>query len=152
MSVQKCKSSANFNVDGSAYARYAHAVTGVIVNRGLNTPYSSGNLNTKDQEMAAWSTNSYIDSTGSVIFSNSTHGGSLTSLTLANRGNQSVVVGFNNSNPSTASGFIVPTGGTIQIAEDEVITKIWAITPASTTGSIAGFGFFQTSKYFEPQG
>jgi hypothetical protein len=150
MSVQKCRASFDFNVDGRAYAKYAQASTGVFLERGVNRPYSSGNLNLQDQSPAAWTTVSAIDSTGTVIFNNLNNGGSLTSVTLANRGTQNLYVGFNNSNPSVASGFMVATGEAIQLPEDEVITRIWAIAPALATGSIAGVGFFQSTKYWEP--
>lgn len=148
MSVQKCNSGKDFNVDGKAYASFCLYTSGFSVERGTNRSYSSGNLNLKDQSQQAWSTLSTIDSTGSVLFSNLNQGGSLSAITIANRGSQNLYVGFNNGNPSTGSGFLVGTGEAISY-EEQVVTKIWAITSTGTS-TIGAQGLFQSTKYWEP--
>lgn len=85
-----------------------------------------------------------VDSTGVVLFENTTNGGALSSILIANRAGENAYIGFNKGNPAVGSGFMIASGESIQF-ENTLITKVWAI---STTGfsTIQANGLFHTDR------
>jgi hypothetical protein len=124
---------------GAAVAKYVNKE--VSVTRNLSIGFSSGIFNRNDAT-PSWGlgVGVPVGTGGRVVFDSSLDSrGSLRSVTLRCGGPGTVLVGLNSDIETLPSGVFSTTGtflltnGTSIVFDNQVITKIWAIT----TGSIA---------------
>lgn len=135
MAINKVFPSRSFNAGGAAFTQIAYS-SGFVVDRDgrVDRVASTGIVTRLDKADNSWSTPTTgvtVNTTGTMIFSNLTAGGDLGSVTIANRGANTLVVGFNSNSVLSSSGFPLASGESMQ--HNGVITSIWAASSTGTT-------------------
>lgn len=146
MAFNKVIAAKDIQIQGGAFTKTALSSGFAVRYGGINNNfYTSGRyIGSVDSAMPSFTASGIIDSTGTVLFNNDTNGGCLGNIIVANRGANSVYIGFNNTTPSVSGGFPIASGESVQY-ENQFVTEFWGIVPTGF-GNIYVQGLYRTDK------
>lgn len=151
MSANKIVTASGYKARGTSFTKMAYSQgfrsnlpSSISTMDGRLTIPTGGMFSSARDENRSWATNgngSTVDSTGAVLFDNDAQGGYLREILIANRGPNTVYIGFNSSSISATSGsFPLASGESME--REGYITSMWAVAAANGSGLIAAQGLF----------